>query len=211
MSVGLGLLAAWTATPAFAAEATRVLTAVEPGQKLPEIRMGARWDYQRHRAKVRREFIRAVAPPEATDIRELDYRRDVHCLLLDLRVGIFRDLEIHVGAPIILSDRSGISFQDGVNGLSSIWDPVVGSRANNPGDRLAYPLTEVPQERTRAGFGDMVFGLAWSPCVDHKDEAYPTVTLRADITAPTGSRWDPADVDARAATPGSGGVGRGQP
>ncbi len=210
--LGLLVLAASLAGgPAYAADATRVLTAVEPGEPLPEIRIGAHFEHDRTSAKISREFIRdANGTRESTDVRELNYRRYIHRLMLDVRVGVFRDLELHIGAPIILQDHSNISFQEGVAGLSSIWDDVLGSRANNPADPLAYPLTDVPQERSRAGFGDMRFGIGWSPTVDHKDEAYPTITLRGDIIAPTGSRRDPADVNARTDTPGRGGVGLGQ-
>jgi hypothetical protein len=132
-------------------------------------------------------------------------------LLFDLRVGIYHDLEFHIQAPLVLEDESSIRFAAGVDGRSTIYGS---SNADDPGfapideNNYRYPITLVPTSRSRHGFGDMTFGLSWSPITDRKDEAFPTLTLRADIIAPTGRRRDPTDQKALPDGPG-GSVGLG--
>lgn len=199
------------AEPAFAAFGTRVLTAVEPDDPFPDIWIGVGFEHHRRSAKITRELVRDENEVRAADdVRELDFSEYTHRLLVDLRVGIFHDLELRVAAPFILENRSEIGFQDGVEGRSSIWDDRIPTRANNPAVPWAYPLTEVPGERERAGLGDMVFGLGWSPFVEDKDPSYPTLTLRVDLTVPTGARRDPADPQSLPGVNGTGGVGLGQ-
>lgn len=205
------LLVLW-AGPARAAFPTRTMTAVEEASPLPEVWLGVGFEHRRRTASINREWVQRTPdtnePTVAEDIGDLDFSEYEHRLNIDLRVGIFRDLELHIRAPIVLAYRSSIDFQPGREATSTIFGND--NFANNPAFDYRYPLTEVPAERQRAGFGDMTFGLSWSPLNDAKDEAYPTLTLTGDIVAPTGSRWDPADQAALPSTDGTGGVGRGQ-
>ncbi|MBK6684016.1 MAG: hypothetical protein IPG45_06045 [Deltaproteobacteria bacterium] len=201
--VGLG-----AARPALAAFPTRVLSALEEDEPLPDVHVTVGFERNDTRAKIVREWVQRVAgeDPAALDVKELKYRESSNTLLLDVRVGIFRDLELHIGAPIVLSGSSSIEFEDGVANFSTIWGS---NNANDPAVGYRYPLTPVPAERNRAGFGDMRFGLGWSPLTDRKDEAYPTLTFRADLIAPTGKVRDPQDQNALPGGSG-GGVGLGQ-
>ena len=188
-----------------AAWPTKVLTAVEKTNKLPEVNLGVTYDFDRKTAKIVREWIEGGI---AQDVKEADYQSLTQRLLIDGRVGIFRDLEFHIQVPIILRDSSELSFSEDVNETNSTLFGFGSPNANNPGFDYRFPITQVPQSRTRAGFGDMTFGLAWSPFVEHKDEAYPTVTLIGNIIAPTGKRRDPTSQEA--ITGVSGDVGRHQ-
>ncbi|MCA9550494.1 MAG: hypothetical protein KC933_10695 [Myxococcales bacterium] len=196
--------------PAEAAWPTHVLTAVEKDHPLPEVWLGVGYEHIRKSANITREWVQRDAngsPTTAEDIRELAFSEYQHRLNIDLRAGIFRDLELHIRAPIILAYKSQIAFADGVEGTSTIWGT---DNADDPNYDYRYPITEVPASRERAGFGDMTFGLSWSPFVDAKDEAYPTLTLTGDLIAPTGSRRDPADIAALPDQAGKGGMGQGQ-
>jgi hypothetical protein len=196
--------------PAEAAFPTHVLTAVEKGDPLPEVWLGVGFEHIRRSANITREWVdrdAAGQPLRAGDVRELEFSEYQHRLNIDLRAGIFRDLELHVRAPIILAYKSQISFAKDVEATSTIWGS---ENANDRAYDYRYPITEVPGSRERAGFGDMTFGLAWSPFVDSKDEAYPTLTLTGDLIAPTGTRRNPADVAALPDQPGKGGMGLGQ-
>jgi hypothetical protein len=189
-----------------AASVTEVLTAVEKHKTLPDLHIGIGWDRLQKRAKITREWIQNEnGKLSALDVKELRYTEIMHRLLVDLRVGLYHDLEFHLTAPIILQDDSDIRFAKGVKGSSTIFGS---QNADDPNYAYRYPITNVPASRERSGFGDMTFGLAWSPVTDRKDEAYPTLTLRADIIAPTGKRRDPADTKA---LPGgdTAGVGMG--
>lgn len=209
-SYSLALLALFVATEARAAYPTKVLSALEDDAPLPDIHVGVGYDYGTKSAQIVREWVQVddQGNRNAIDVKELDYEEIVHRLLVDVRVGLFRDLELHIRAPVVLSDTSQISFSDGVAGRSTVYGSA---NANDPNfanaENYRFPITQVPQQRKRAGFGDMTFGLSWSPLNDRKDEAYPTLTLTGDIIAPTGKLRNPTDQDA---VNGSGGVGLGQ-
>lgn len=201
------------AIQAHAAWETEVLSAVEKQKTLPDLDLLVSWDRLQRRGKVTREWIQDLgSTKQALDVKELRFTEVTQRLLLGLRVGLFRDLEFHVIAPLVLQDDSEIGFAAGVRGVSTISGSP---NADDPTYPLPgasccarYPITDVPGSRQRSGFGDMIFGLAWSPVNDQKDEAFPTLTLRADITAPTGKARDPTD---QAALPGGtgGSVGLG--
>jgi hypothetical protein len=190
-----------------AAWPTKVLTAVEKEKSIPDINVELTYDRLSKNARITREWIQEVnGERRAIDVRELDFHEITQRLLIGFRIGLFRDLELHIIAPIILQNDSEIRFAEGVESRSTIWGSV---NADDPGYDYRFPITQVPAERERAGFGDMTFGLSFSPFVERKDEAWPTLTLRGDIIAPTGKRRDPADPDA---LPGgdAGSVGLGQ-
>jgi hypothetical protein len=192
-----------------AAFETEVLTAVEKQKTLPDVHVTVGWDRVLEQAKITREWVQDNGGvKEALDVKELRFKEVTQRLNLGLRVGLFHDLEFHVMAPIILQDDSNIWFAKGVRGVSTITgspnadDPSFPQTADGSSCCARYPITDVPSSRSRSGFGDMTFGLAWSPVVDKKDEAYPTMTFRADIIAPTGKVRDPTE---QAALPGKSG------
>ena len=195
---------------------TRVLSAVEPNAPFPELHIDVSWERSARQARIAREWIQETEAHagdgsvttlrEARDVRELDYTEVTERLLVGLRVGLYRDLEFHARAPIVLDSRSSVAFAGSSESTSTVWGS---SNADNPALPYRFPITEVPSTRRRAGLWDMTFGMAWSPFVDRKDEAFPTITLRADVTAPTGATRLPEDQEALPG--GSGGkVGRGE-
>ncbi|MCB9652716.1 MAG: hypothetical protein H6729_01100 [Deltaproteobacteria bacterium] len=199
-----------------AAESTHVLTAVEKTRPLPELGLSVSFDRATRAADITREWIQNAGTDSAfaADVRELRYKETVQRLLIGLRVGLFRDLEFHVTLPIVLQSDTKITFAKDVEATSTI----IGSANADAGCDVAacpaeleyrYPITNVPAQRNRSGFGDMTLGLAWSPVVDDKDESYPTITFRGDIIVPTGATRRPDDP---AALPGGGdgGIGLGQ-
>lgn len=212
-ALGLGL-GAGAGPPALAAGETEVLTAVEPLKALPDLRLSLGWERSEERAKVSREWVQPLGgAPQAMDIKELKYKDVMQRLLIGLRVGIYHDLEFHATAPLVLQDDSNISFADGVGPTTSTVFGASSPNANDPSFPLPgasccarFPITDVPANRSRSGFGDVTFGLGWSPVVDTKDEAYPTITLKGDVTAPTGRTRNPTD---QSALPGRGGGGVG--
>jgi hypothetical protein len=198
-------------SPAQAAFPTRVLTAAEPDAPLPELRLSVAFDQRSKSGQITREWL-DEGSRSALDVRELDYEESWSTLTVEARVGLYRDLELTVAAPIVLAYESSIGFAEGVEGGSTVYAPAAPgapTNADDPSFALRFPITEVPASRNRGGFGDMRFGLGWSPVVDGKDPAWPTITLRGEVTAPTGEVWAPADVAALPSGPG-GAIGRGQ-
>ncbi len=205
------LVAVSFAAPTEAAFPSRVLTAVEKGAPLPEVWLGVGFEHIQKSAKINREWVQrdsaTNAPLSAQDVGDLEFSEAQQRLNLDLRVGIFRDLELHIRAPIILAYSSEIGFQKNAGSTSTIFGNNI--NANNPNFDYRYPITQVPASRQRGGFGDMTFGLSWSPLNDLKDEAYPTLTFVADIIAPTGNRRDPTDPESLPDSGSKGGMGEG--
>src|SRR5687767_6153609 len=200
----LGLLSPLEAEAAWP---TKVLTAVEKEKSIPDIHIEVTYDRLAKNARITREWIQEENGERvAIDVRELDFREITQTLSFALRLGIYRDLELHIIAPVILQNNSSIEFAEGVENRSTITGSI---NADDRAYDYRFPITQVPAERERAGFGDMTFGLSFAPFVERKDEAWPTLTLRADIIAPTGKRRDPGDQDALPG-PKSGGVGLGQ-
>ncbi len=190
-----------------AAWPTHVLTAVEKEKSIPDIHVEVTYDRHAKKARITREWIQEEnGAKTALDVRELDYSEITQQMLIALRIGLFRDLELHIIAPIVFQNDSKIKFAEGVESRSTIYGSV---NADDRAYDYRFPITQVPAERERAGFGDMTFGLSWSPFVERKDEAWPTLTLRGDIVAPTGKRRDPSDQNA---LPGgdAGSVGLGE-
>jgi hypothetical protein len=190
-----------------AAWPTKVLSAVEKEKSIPDIHLELTYDRLSKNARITREWIQEEnGQRTALDVRELDFHEITQRLLIALRIGIYRDLELHIVAPVILQNDSDIRFAEGVESRSTIYGSI---NADDPAYDYRFPITQVPAERERAGFGDMTFGLSFSPFVERKDEAWPTLTLRGDIIAPTGKRRDPSDPNS---LPGgkAGSVGLGQ-
>jgi hypothetical protein len=192
---------------AHAAYPVQVLEGVGPDRKLPQLRLGVGFVQEYQRVSISREFVEGGPDGEARDVRELDYESIRRELVIEARVGVVENLEFRLTAPIVLQLDSDIEFSDGVQGRSTIFDSP---NADDPTFATRFPITTVPQERNRAGFGDLSLGLGWSPITDTPDRAWPTITLGLDVRLPTGTPWDPADVDALPSTDGSGGVGSGQ-
>ncbi|MBI2373831.1 MAG: hypothetical protein HYV07_07525 [Deltaproteobacteria bacterium] len=212
LSSPVAVLISLAATEARAAYETAVLTAAEP-QNAFDLHLSVGWDRAVKRGKITREWVQEEgANRTSLDVKELDLRTETQRLILNLRAGIFHDLELHASAPIVLFEDSELAFAEGVAGRSTI---IGSTNADDPdyADAPRYPITDVPGERHRAGFGDMSFGLGWSPFVDLEADgedvdAWPTITLRADVIAPTGPTRVATEAEALDAASG-GNVGEG--
>jgi hypothetical protein len=206
-ALALSLCLAGTAEGAWP---TQVLSAVEKHKTLPDLNIEVTWDRLLKQAKITREWIQTdMGERTDLDVKELRYKEVTQRLLIDLRVGLYHDLEFHLQVPIVLQNRSDVRFASGVEGQSTIFgspnadDPNYNNSLTDLNrNNYRYPITNVPASRERSGFGDMTFGLSWSPLNDRKDEAFPTLTFRADVITPTGKTRDPTD---QAALPGGGG------
>ncbi len=134
VSLPWALIALIVAAPSQAAWPTRVMTAVEKDSPLPELWLGVGFEHIRKSAKINREWVQrdqaTNEPLLAQDVGDLDFSEYQHRLNLDLRVGIFRDLEVHIRAPIILAYASEISFQPNAEATSTIFGND--GNANNP-------------------------------------------------------------------------------
>ncbi len=143
------------------------------------------WAYGQRDGKVRREF-RCLTRDDAVhafcadasqiiDINELQSTRTWQQLNLDMQLGFWRWAEVHMKLPIILSDKTDLSFDTGVDTTNTTVDP-----SNRPS------LFSVPLDGTdRGGVGDLLFGFRFTPLSTARDFTRPTWAIGVDVVFPT--------------------------
>lgn len=157
-----------------------------PGKDGVDFTITTSWDYWQRSGFVRREF-RCLAHDEATrqfcldaskiiDTKELKSERIWHQFNIDLELGFWRIAQLHMRLPIVLEDRTSLSFDEGVTPFNSSIDPD-----NRPS------LFSVPFDgATRSGFYDPSFGVRFTPLSTPRDPTRPTWALGVDVTFPLG-------------------------
>ncbi len=174
-------------------------------------------DYRRtlRRAKITREYNcspsvreqdRDTCPEAINDasgtllqVKELRYERVTHEIVPQARFGLWHDLELKIEAPIVISDDQTIRFAgDGGDSNSAVITPENSSIAPGAVDgEDPENLFDVPTEGlpTRAGFGDMLFMLRYSPIAQERDDLRSDWTIEFGYRAPTGKAMELGNED----------------
>lgn len=197
---------------AYAAEWTEVIDAADGDDPFD---FTAEVFYRRHlrRAKLTREYncdrlgnpLDQQTCPAAgengsiVNVKELRYQRWTHEMVPRLHLGLWKDLELMIEAPIVIQDEQQVRYAG--NGGDTTGDSIVVNGENSSivptsGQRLFNLPGELP---VRAGFGDMLFKVRFAPISHERDESRGEWVLELGYRAPTG-------------TPmrfGNAGVGRG--
>ncbi len=222
---------------AHAADVTDVLDAAD-GEDPFDLTLSPRFRQRREAAIIRREYPcdpnasaeaqarfprldNRCAEPSVVFRKEMEYERQINTLDIDLRIGVFKDVELHATFPIVFSDQRILRYADADAGLGA--DPVSpeNSSVDPSDDRIVRDITDNGatdlnrQSFTtfryfslagegnlgvqRKGFGDMTLGFAWAPFNHARDETKATLKLGFDYLLPTGE----------IAQAGNEGVGRG--
>ena len=191
------LLAALLGTTASAAEITRVASSFEEKDPFGMF-LDFTFDRTADRGTITREWYQLG---ELQDVTELRYQKYDSRLGIDVNLGIYKDLELHIGVPIVFQQDRNWFFAGGTNETNTTisrncsLDPQ-GSQCANPGsgDGQLFDLPPYPGgiNSNRSGLGDFTFGLAWNPFVQKKDPSKPTWSLRFDYTAPTAALLNPS-------------------
>jgi hypothetical protein len=174
-----------------------------------EIDLSVAYGHQRRDTKITRENLQADSAGNKSIVLvdELTHTQVQDDLQFRLAVGIFRDLELHALAPLVLRNRQSWDFAT-VNGQSVAPTSTL---ANNrldisgcltPGScQTVSPIVPTPGRSTRSGFANPTIGIAWAPINDEREarlrpDLYPpgkpvaTWALGFDYTLPL-----PGDVD----------------
>lgn len=194
------LVAVVLGTTAFGAEITRVASSFE--EKDP---FGLFVDFTFDRIADRGTLTREWYQPDSTggsslqDVTELRYQKLETKLGIDLNIGLYKDVEFHVGVPIVFQQDRNWFYAGGTNETNTT---IRRNCSNTAGDSCPVPgrgdgvLFDVNYPNTpmsyRSGLGDFTFGIAWNAFVQAKDPSKPTWTLRFDYTAPTASLLNPS-------------------
>jgi hypothetical protein len=182
------------APPATAAELTRVASSFEKNDPFGLL-LDFAFDYTRDTGKLFREWYEASG---ATTVSELNYARFESRLAIDARIGLFRDVELHIGVPIVFQQDRYWSFADGTNETNTtlyrncIDATGAGCVTPGRGDGRLFTVGNPQSASFRSGLGNFVFGLAWAPFNNKKDDTKPTWVLRFDYAAPTSSTLNPS-------------------
>lgn len=190
------LLTAVLATTASAAEITRVASSFE--EKDPfGMYLNFSYVHTADRGTLTREWYQLG---ELQDVTELRYQKRENKLGIDINLGIYKDLELHVGVPIVFNQDRNWFFAGGTNETNTTIQRNCGDARGTPcanpgsGTDLLFGLPPFPGgiNSYRSGLGDFTFGLAWNAFNQKKDASKPTWTLRFDYTAPTAALLNPS-------------------
>jgi hypothetical protein len=191
MRVGV-LLVAMCAVSAHAAQITRVASSFEDSDPFG-MYLDFTFDRTLDKGKIVREWNQGG---RVTDVSELWYTRYEAKVGLDLHLGLYKDLELHVGVPIVFQQDRFWAFDGATNAdNTTLYRNCVDARGalcSTPGNGTGQ-LFEVgsPSASYRGGLGDVTLGLAWAPYVQRKDPSKPTWVLRFDWTIPTATKLNP--------------------
>ncbi|HZH03893.1 MAG TPA: hypothetical protein VEY30_08925, partial [Myxococcaceae bacterium] len=195
-----GWCAALTATigqAAFGAELTRIASSGEPNDPFD---MVVNLEYVRTQ---QRELITREAHIDGgvDDVGELRFVGVDNRLNVDVRIGIWQDLEFRYQLPIVFSQNRRWAYARGRGpGNSSITDNCLNADGTLTDPACpttgvgSEPIAPVPSRSYRGGLGNMTFGLAYAFFNQAKDDTKPTWIAGFDYEAPTAPAINPYEL-----------------
>jgi hypothetical protein len=195
------------ALPVHAAEITRIATSFEPDDPFG-LYLGAGYVRDQRKSRIVRERHQEG---DLREVNELNWLQVENRLDLDLRVGLWVDLEFRFTLPVVFSRDQTWDYAFG-NGpeRSTITTNCVQADGEQFDPTCAQtgagqtPIFEVPNASYRGGLGNMRFGLSYALFNERKDPSKPMWILGVDYEAPTAALHDPS---APTAPDARGGVG----
>jgi hypothetical protein len=191
------------ATPAGAAEITRIATAAEPDNAF-DLDLSMRWERTQKKATITREKATALTPADpfgrVDDVPELSFSEVTNVIIPRVAAGLYQDLELHLELPYYLGQDVAWKYASGITTADQ------SAISSNTIDANGLACTPIPPATTCPLFaagpkdttvyhggvaGDLKVGLAWGIFSDVKDETKPFWLVGFDITFPTSSLYDP--------------------
>jgi len=158
---------------------------------------GVNYRHEQKSARVLREWVCQGGPSgspnplcptgsTALDTNQLQFEESKNLVELELRAGLWRDLQLTLALPIVVGWTSSLDHSDGVTSDNSlVSSPLIPS------------IFEVPYESaTRVGLGDMVIGIDWAPVHESSSPGVPSWVIGFAYTAPTGTARKAGDTGA---------------
>lgn len=186
----LAAVAALAPAPgALAAEVTHVVSSADADKPFG-LDFTVRYDRIQHTAKILEEGMGSAGYVQ--DLSELKYSRTANVIVPRLAIGLYRDLELHVEAPYVLSDDTSLTYASGVDATNSSIDNV-GIDANGTTCTGSCPMFPVGGTVYHGhALGDFKVGLAWGVFSEKRDDTKPTWLVGLDVTLPTATAYDPS-------------------
>jgi hypothetical protein len=209
--------------PLHAAEETDIASALDPDDRFDAHATLTYWR-RLSRGAIRRERVGRSAEQDAIGLaKELRYSRVQHVLVPRVEVGVWRDLQLHIALPVVLSDSRALDFAQ--NGGNPCGDPretncVTPTNSTLAQDGLIDGSAMQPEQVAvanrdgpaggrllprRSGLDQLYLGLSWAPWNQRRDPAKPTWILGFEARIAVGSTmtYDPDNPE------GNTVVGRG--
>ncbi len=186
-----------------AAEVTRVASSFDDKKPFGMF-LDIGFERTQDKAKITREWYEAKSGG-LTDVSELRYTLYDVRLKLDAHLGLYKDLELHFGMPIVFQRDRIWNFSAGTDASNTTiyrnCADAAGLGCVTPGEGMNR-LFEVgdamgsPSGSFRGGLGDLTFGLAYAFFSQARDDTKPTWVVSVDYTAPTSAGANPSIVTA---------------
>jgi hypothetical protein len=191
---------------ASAAEITRIASSFEEDDPF-DLFFDVGFERTQNRAKITREQLSPTGEGGRIEATELWYKGVDSRLNIELAVGLYKDLELSFGLPLILQQNDSYAFVSGTDASNST---IIHNNLRPNGEVLPggeeQALFTVPSTSKRGGLGNMHFGLAYAIFNQADDDTKPTWLLGIDYEAPTAKVRDPSE-DNTEATEERGNVG----
>jgi hypothetical protein len=181
------------------------------------LRLTAGYQFQRRDVRIQREMRvsdpgTSLGVPQYADVA--DYTRSTHTLLVNAEIGLFHDLALTFGLPLVLSDARKLRPPTGVS-VDSARAALADGWTEGPGTPHATTLFDPSFDSPeRSGIDQVRLGLQWSIFNQQRDRNRPTWTLSFEWRPPVGSLLRPCrqtasgtfcpDAASVPATPASG-------
>jgi hypothetical protein len=190
------LVASMLALPpsAVAAELTRIVSSFEENHPFG-FSLEAGYRRTQERSKIVRE---AHQNGQLVDMPELVYVSTDHRLVVEARLGLWKDLEFRYVLPIVFAQDRSWRYASGTSDSNST---IVNNCIQANGELVdvncpltgagRQPLFNPTSDSYRGGLGDMTFGLAYAIFNQEKDDTKPMWIVGLDYTAPTADALDP--------------------
>lgn len=204
--------------PAHAAEVTRLTSSFQKDNPF-DAHVSASYRYQLSRGAIKRELLGDTGQSSLRLVKEGRYSQVRHILDLRAEVGIWHNLQLHIGLPIILGDSRTLSFaQNGGDSCTgSGTNPSITDNCVTPDnstlvrdgflDRAALlsnnyrvidwgssdPPTGGMLLPNRAGVDQLHIGVSWAPVTQKADPTKPTFAVGFEARLAVGSimRYNP--------------------
>ncbi len=123
---------------------------------------------------------------------EFKVNRSRHEMLINPKIGLFKDLEIGITIPLVFTDTFSYRPDVSPNSGSSLIDDGIITKPNG-------------KSKHGFGLGDMTVAWQWGIFNDQRDRTKATWVIGMAWTFPSGKLWNPAETVSGQAT----GVGQG--
>ncbi|HIA02922.1 MAG TPA: hypothetical protein EYN06_01270 [Myxococcales bacterium] len=178
------------------ADVTNVIDAFD-GSKTFDGIFSIRFAHEQRRSLIVREWIcdkndnpgatgKNPFCPESSqvlDARQMRFTEVMNVLNLDLRAGLYKDLEFYATIPVVLGWESRLEHDTGVASGNSTVD-----------SELSPSLFSLPyRSANRVGLGDVTLGLKFAPLHADRDPHYPSWVVGFEYLAPLGKKRTAGD------------------